>query len=104
MASRPWGNRLSLRNQYDTKNPARESFYGRPQSDGRHRQGWLQPYPDPVGAVPVSPEHPRVMKNAQGSFEISVENFAQNGCKNPSELSNHRSTCAASTPRKFKQK
>jgi hypothetical protein len=37
----------------------------------------LQPYPDPVGAVPVSPEHPRVMKNPQGSFEISVENFAQ---------------------------
>jgi hypothetical protein len=81
MASRLCGNRLSLRNQYDTKNPARECLYGRPQSDRRYRQGWLQPCPDPVGATPDSPVDPRVTKNPQGGFEMSVENFAKNGCK-----------------------
>ncbi len=43
-------------------------------------------------------------KNLQGNVEISVENFAQSGRKNPSELSNHHATCAAATPRKSKQK
>jgi hypothetical protein len=92
MASRPCGNRLSLRNQYDTKNPARECLYGRAQSARRYHQGWLQPTPD-------SPEDPRVMKNPQGGFEMSVENFAENGYKNPSELPNHRSTPEARAPR-----
>lgn len=92
MASRPCGNRLSLRNQYDTKNPARECLYGRPKSDRPYRQGWLQPTPD-------SPEDPRVTKNPQGGLEMSVENFAKNGNKKslgaPEIPLDLRSACAA---------
>src|SRR6267378_1051841 len=98
MASRPCGNRLSLRNQYDTKNPTREYLYGRAQSDRHYRQGWLQPAPD-------SPEDPRVTKNPQDGFETSVEDFAKNGYKKslgaPESPLNFRSACTAEVQAKI---
>jgi hypothetical protein len=94
MASRPCGNRLSLRNQYDTKTPRASTF----------SQGFP---PDPAQLIQLAGLNSRHEKIHSVGFELtlktskvapkmSVENFLEPGNrKNLRERPNHRRTEAA---------
>src|SRR5580700_5042188 len=91
MASLACGKRLSLRNQYDTKNPARECFLLRSSNGRRFPQGDSSPIPRGAGTCS------RHEKIYSVGFEMSVENFFRKKIRKiPSGLPNHCWTLAAS--------
>jgi hypothetical protein len=99
MANLACGNRLSLRNQYDTKTPRASVFLFRPSNGRRFPQGCSSPVPRETGTCS------RHEKIYSVGFEISVENFFRKRNRKISrELPNHCRTCAAFTqPSQFKR-